>query len=102
MPLHGVGTEKEHGSDLRIREPVTGEPGDLRLLGGEVGLLLRLALASRFTGGLELAASPLGEGPGPDAAEDLVSCPQLPSGVHATVFTSQPFAVDQVSARERA
>ncbi len=36
MPLDRARAEEQPGADLRIRTPVTGEPGYLRLLRGEL------------------------------------------------------------------
>src|SRR5450631_54764 len=45
VPLDGARAEEQLGADLRIRQPVTGEPGDLRLLRGELARRLGPPLA---------------------------------------------------------
>ena len=54
-------------ADLRVRQPVAGQPGDLRLLGREHVARLVGAPARGLTRGQELAAGALGERLGPDA-----------------------------------
>src|SRR5580700_6097774 len=51
MPLDGARAEEQLGADLRVRQPVAGEPGDLRLLGGERARRLHAPLADVLSGG---------------------------------------------------
>ena len=53
--LDGARADEQLGADLRVREPVAGEPGDLRLLGGELVARLDGALAHGLAGGQQLA-----------------------------------------------
>src|ERR1700741_5411197 len=68
VPLHGAPAEEEPRPDLRVREPVAGELGDLSLLRGQLVARLGAAL--------------------------------LGARVAAPVLPAQPFAVEQVRARE--
>jgi hypothetical protein len=67
MPLDRARAEEKLGADLRIRTPVTGEPGDLCLLRSELIPCLDGLLAHRLAGGLQFAASAFGEALGPIA-----------------------------------
>ena len=51
VPFDGAGTEEQRGADLGIGRPLRREPGDLRLLRGEVARGLHRALADRLPGG---------------------------------------------------
>ena len=62
--LDGVRADEQPGADLRVGQPVAGQPGDLGLLGGQ--LLVPgggAALAGGLAGGAQLAPGPLGERP---------------------------------------
>ena len=80
--------------------PSRGQPGDLRLLGGEVVARLGGAPAHRLAGRGQLAAGALGERLRADAAEHLVRAAELLARVDAPVLAAQPLAVEQVRARE--
>ena len=49
--LDGAGADEQAGADLAVGETVTGEPGDLRFLGGELGAGLDGAFAGSCAGG---------------------------------------------------
>src|SRR5260221_13870492 len=71
--------DEQPGADLRVGQPLPGQPRDLSLLGGQrmTGLAgwraggLRGALADGLAGGPQLAAGALGERPGSHRLEHL-------------------------------
>ena len=87
-------------ADLRVRQAVAGEPGDLRLLRGQLVARLGAALADRLAGGEQLAAGALGERLDAHLGEHVVRRAQLLAGVDAPALAAQPFAVEQMRARE--
>ena len=80
--------------------PVGGQPGDLRLLGGEVVARLDSPPAHGLAGRGQLAAGALGERLRADAAERLVRPAELPARVDAPLLAPQPLAVEQLRARD--
>ena len=81
--LDGARADEQLGADLRVRLPVDGEPGDLRLLRGEQVARLDREPAHRLAGGRQLAPGTLGEPLGADAAERLVGGAKLLARVDA-------------------
>jgi hypothetical protein len=73
VPLDRPGADTELGADLRVREPIAGQPGDLQLLGSEPGDRLLRTLAHPLAGGQQLVACTFREGGGSHAGEHLVS-----------------------------
>ena len=53
--------DEQPGADLRVREPIPGQPRDLDLLGGQLHGALDSALPGDLAGGGQLPAGPLGE-----------------------------------------
>src|SRR5438105_4147271 len=92
--------DEQPGADLRIREPVAGEPRDLGLLGGELVARLDGAFAGRLAGGQELAPGPLGEPLHAHRVQHLVGDAQLLARVDAAALAAQPLAVEQMRAGE--
>src|SRR5450631_209501 len=97
VPLDGARTEEQLGADLRIRQPVTGEPGDLRLLRGELARRLGPPLAHVLPGGQQLAAGAPGEPPDPHHGQHLVGLAERLACVYASARAAQPLAVEQMS-----
>src|SRR3954447_11866104 len=98
MPFDGPGAEEQLGSDLDIASTVDGEPGDVRLLRGELVDRLDRPLAHPVTGGQQLTPGPLGETLDAHRGEQAMGGPQLGAGVPAPVLAAQPFAVEEVGA----
>ncbi len=90
--------DEQSSADLRVRVPVAGELGDLRLLSGELGAGLGGAFAGGLTGGPQLAPGALGECLESNLGEQVVSGAELPACVQSTAVTAQPLAVDEVGA----
>src|SRR5690606_38659426 len=63
--LDGLGADEELAPDLRVRVPLGGEAGDLRLLRGEDVAGLGRASGDRLAGGPALPPGALGDGPSP-------------------------------------
>src|SRR5690349_9816300 len=61
VPLDRARANEQLGADLRVRMPVTSEPGDLRLLRGKLADHIDRALAHGPAGRQQLAAGTLGE-----------------------------------------
>jgi hypothetical protein len=93
--MHRSRTDEQLGADLGVGEAVTGQMGDLGLLGGEDLAGVQGVLADGLAGGRELAPGALGERLGTDAAERVVGVAKLLPRVHAPVLPTQPFAVHQ-------
>ena len=101
VPLDGARAEEQLGADLRVRQAVAGEPGDL--------LLLRRELVARL-GGCACAPSrpwrPARAGrarrtpPCPSSTNMSWAAAQLLARVDAAVLAAQPLAVEQVRAGE--
>jgi hypothetical protein len=93
--------DEQPGADLRVRQPIARQPGDLHLLRGELIARLDSALARRLAGGLQLVPGPLGEGLHAHQAVQLMSDAQLLAGVQAPTLAAQPFTVERMGAGER-
>src|SRR5260370_4373354 len=98
MPFDGPGAEEYLGPDLHVGAAVDGEPGDVRLPGGELADLLDRPLAHRVSGGQQLTPGPPGERLDAHRGEQAMGGPQLGAGVPAPVLAAQPFAVHEVGA----
>ena len=88
-------------ADLRVRVPVAGEPGDLRLLRRELVARLDRALAHglrRWPASSRRARS--ANASAPMRREHLVRRAQLLARVDAPVLAPQPLAVEQLGAGE--
>src|SRR6185437_8607887 len=93
--LDGARADEQQSGYLRVRAPLGREPGDLRLLRGELVDRLDGTFAHRLAGGRKLALSALGERSRAHSAEQLVGRAQLLARVDAAVLTTQPLAVAQ-------
>ena len=98
MPLHGPRAEEEPRADLRIGQPVAGEPGDLPLLGGQIVARFDRPLAHLLARGLKLLTGALGERLHPDRGQHLVGRAQLLARVDPAILAAQPLAVEQMRA----
>src|SRR5260370_10447436 len=101
MPFDGAGAEEQLGADLRIRQPVTCEPGDLHLLRGELVARPDRALAHGLTRRQQLATAALSERLHAHRGEPFVGGAQFLACVRAALLTPQPLAVQEVSADQR-
>jgi hypothetical protein len=61
VPLDGARAYEQLGADLLVRQPVAGEPSDLRFLRGEISPRIGPPLAHVLPGGQQLAAGAAGE-----------------------------------------
>src|SRR6266508_1659267 len=77
VPFDGARADVQPGTDFRVRKALTGEPGDLLLLRGELTTCLDGPLAHLLARGEQLPAGPLGEGLHPDRDEHTVGPAQL-------------------------
>src|SRR5271154_4863248 len=84
VPLDRARADEQLGADLRVRLPITGEPGDLRLLGCELLARLDSAVVDRLPGGQQLTASALRERLDAHRGAHLVGGTQLLARVDAT------------------
>jgi hypothetical protein len=57
VPFDGAAAEEEARADLRVRQPITGEPRDLALLRSQIVARLGLALADCLAGGRQLVTA---------------------------------------------
>ena len=81
MPFDGPGAEEQLGAHLDVGPAVDGEPGDVRLLVGELAGRLDRPFAHRVAGGQQLTPGPLGERLHADHGEQVIGGPQLAAGV---------------------
>src|ERR1700747_1588497 len=98
MPFDGPGAEEELGADLHVGAAADGEPGDVRLLAGELAGRLDRPLAHRVAGGQQLTPGPLGERLDAHRGEQAWGGRQWGAGVRARFWAAQHFAVQEVSA----
>src|SRR5579859_3184828 len=88
--------DKQPGADLRVGQPVPGQPRNLGLLRGQLRGGLDGRLAGDLAGGCQLAPGPLGERTDAHSLQHLVRGPQLLSRLTSTALAAQPLAVEQV------
>lgn len=100
VPFDGAGADEHLGADLGVREIVAGQPGDLRLLCGELPECLGCPSANCLASGEQFAAGTLGKSFCPDAAERVMGKVKLLAGFQAPVRATQPFAVQELSTGE--
>src|SRR3984957_19384872 len=96
MPFDRSWTDEELSPDFWVRSPFAGEPGDLRLLSGELVTGGGGAFAHRFAGGHQLATSALGKSFGADVLQHFVGGAKLRAGVDASALAAQPLPVEQM------
>src|SRR5580700_3550758 len=92
--------DEQPRADLRVGQPIPGQPRDLGLLGGQLHDGLGNALAGGLAGGCQLAPGPLGERTDAHRLQHLVRGPQLLACLTRTAFAAQPLAVEQVRPRQ--
>jgi hypothetical protein len=100
VPFDSAWADEQLGAELGVRQSVTGESGDLGLLGRENLTRLDRALAYRLAGGQEFATGALSKRFGAETVRYLVGGSQLFACVDAPVLATQPFAVHQVGASQ--
>jgi hypothetical protein len=83
-----------------LDKPDLGQPGDLDLLRGELGVHVGGALAGDLAGGPQLAAGALGERRHADRGEHVVRGAQLRPSLGPAALATQPLTVEQVGARQ--
>src|SRR5580704_5605006 len=98
MPFNGAGAEKQLSADFGVGASVTGEPGDLQLLGGEINECLHRAFAYGLAGGEQFDPGSLGERLNAHGAEHFVGGAELLTGVDPPVLAPQPLAVEEMGA----
>ena len=80
--------------------PSRHKAGDLRLLRRQLTKGVDGASAGMLAGRFQLDACALGERLHAEVGEEVVRRPQLPACIDASALTSQPLAVEEVSASE--
>src|SRR5512132_2203701 len=98
VPLDRARAEEQLGADLRVGEPVAGEPGDLLLLRRERLARVERAAAHLPAGRGQLARGADGERLHPDLGEEVLGRPQPLARLAQTALAAQPLAVEQVRA----
>ena len=101
MPLDGSSAQKQLRSDLGVRSAIDGQPRDLQLLSGQLEDSLDRPPTHCLPGGRELTAGALSEGLHTHLGVRLVGEAQLLAGVYPAPLAAEPFAVEQMGARER-
>ena len=97
---HRAGADEQLCADLGVGEAVSGQPGDVCLLGCEHAARVVGAPPRGLARGQELVTGALGKPLGPDVAEHLVGGSELLTRVDAPVLATQPFAVAEPGAGE--
>src|SRR6516165_10526003 len=98
VPFDRARADEQLGADLRVRQAVVGEPGDLPFLGRELVARVGAALAHLLARCHQLPAGALGEGLHPDPGEQVVGRTQLLARVDAAALAAQPLPVEQMRA----
>ena len=98
--LHGALADEQASGDFPISEAFRRQPGDLGFLRGELGYRIRCARADAFAGRFELDPGSVTEGLHPEFAEEAESRAQLDARVEVPALPPQPFAVEQLRARQ--
>jgi hypothetical protein len=96
--LNGAGADEQAGTNLRVRQTLSGQPRDLGLLGSQRSARLGGlggALTGSLAGGQQLAAGALGERLHPHCAQHLACDAQLVARLGDTALAAQPPAVEQ-------
>src|SRR5262249_60606810 len=96
VPFNRTWAQEQLRADLRVREPVPGEAGDLFLLRGQLIAGLGTALAHLLARGDELPAGPLGVRRVAHSVEHDMREAELLAGIDAAVLAAQPLAVDEM------
>ena len=94
------GLKEQPRTDLRVRQPITRQFGDLPLLRCPIVARFDGSSAEPFARCHQLSARALGECFHPDGRELTVSSAQLQTGVDPTILATQPLTVEQVRAGE--
>src|ERR1700730_2050422 len=92
--------DEQQGGDLSVRVSLGHEARDLRLLWRQLSKGIDGAFASMLAGRFQFDACALGECLHTEVGEEVVRRPQLTACIKASALTSQPLAVEQVSASE--
>ena len=95
-----AGADEQLCADLGVGQTISGQPGDVRLLGCEHAARVVAARARRLTRGHELVTGALGKSLGADAAEHLVGGSELLTRLDPAALATQPFAVQEPRAGE--
>jgi len=98
VPLHRAGADVELRCDLRVGPPLGGEPGDVRLLGGEFEECVDASPAGGLARRRQLVTRLVGEPVGAHGDEHVVGGVQVGPGVDAAVLATQPLPVEQMGA----
>ena len=83
VPLDRARADEQLGADLRVRQALAGEPGDLLLLRREPPARARVAFARLLACRQQLAAGAIGECLHADLVEQMVGAAQLLARVDA-------------------
>ena len=100
VPLDGARAEEEPRPDLRVREPVAGQLGDLVLLRGQIVVRLDGPFADPLARRQKLLLCALGERLHANRVELVVAGAELGARVDPAILAAQPLAVEQMSACE--
>ena len=95
-----MGADEQLGRDLSVGLALGGEPGDLLLLRGELVTGFRCSCARVFARGQQLDPRTVRECGRSHRFEDLVGGSEMYPCVAATARPPQPFAVEQMRARQ--
>ena len=94
--LDSAATDEQPRADLGVRQALTGQPRNLRLLGSQLCTGLDRTLAGGFARGLQLTLGPLGKRLHAHRVEHVVGSAQLHARVAAAPFAAQPLPVKKM------
>ena len=98
--LDGSRADEQLSGDVSVVVSRRHEAGDLGLLRREVAERVRCPFAGMFPGRLEFHPSALGESLHSELGKELVRGPEFGARLDPSTFASEPFAVEQMRARE--
>src|SRR5215207_579856 len=88
--------DEELGRDITVGQPLSDQPGDLELLGGQLGWGVRARPTDRLPRGSKLLTRSLRPGPRIQVVERGQRSPQVSAGVDPVSATTQELAVGQL------
>src|SRR5215472_16082623 len=98
VPLDRARADEQLGADLRVRQAIADELGDLPFLRRELVARVWAALTHLLARCHQLPAGALGERLHPDPGEHVVGRTQLIARVDAAALAAQPLPVEQMRA----
>src|SRR5262245_58387546 len=100
MPFDGPSADEQLGPDLGIGTPVSGQPGDVLLLRGELVERVGPPLADLLPSREQFVPGSFRECLRTDSREEFVGSVELMARVDAPALATEPLSVDEMGAGE--